>query len=306
MPTRGGVFDIMPGQQFKLSWLPAQLRVLGAMQGMIGGDQYWVDSGGGGANETDAGTFSNPFLTLTYAISQCSADNGDVIFAKAGHAETITAAIAANIAGVTIIGLGNGRNRPAFTLNFAGDGINVSADDVTLANLYFPASTIASVTSRINIGAGDCAIYGCEFLCGVNDLETITIEAAGDRAEIAYNVARVTANGPDAWVEIEAAGVDHLHIHDNEGDGGSDTNGWDVGFINSAVAHTHCRIHNNVNNFGPAIIFSAAATGVISNNYMGEGTLGSMLDPGSCMCFENYEADAIDESARLFPTGVAT
>jgi hypothetical protein len=38
---------------------------------------------------------------------------------------------------------------------------------------------------------------------------------------------------------------------------------------------------------------------------MAGGTLGSMLDPGSCFCFENYEADDIDESGRLFPTTTA-
>jgi len=31
-----------------------------------------------------------------------------------------------------------------------------------------------------------------------------------------------------------------------------------------------------------------------------------MLDPGSCMAAENYEADAVDQSARLFPGTVAS
>ena len=80
----------------------------------------------------------------------------------------------------------------------------------------------------------------------------------------------------------------------------------DVGAINSGVAHLSCLVEGNVSNFGPAIIFSAAATGMISLNVMGYGTLGSMLDPGSCVCSENYEADAIDQTARLFPTVVAS
>ena len=88
--------------------------------------------------------------------------------------------------------------------------------------------------------------------------------------------------------------------------GGNGSNQWDVGAINSGVAHTDCLIDNNVSTFGPAIIFSAAALGMISRNIMGEGTLGSMLDPGSCMAAENYEADAIDQSGRLFPGTVAS
>jgi len=55
-----------------------------------------------------------------------------------------------------------------------------------------------------------------------------------------------------------------------------------------------------------SIEFDAAATGIISNNFFGNGTLGSMLDPGSCMCYENYEADAINQSGRLVPTTVAS
>ena len=35
-------------------------------------------------------------------------------------------------------------------------------------------------------------------------------------------------------------------------------------------------------------------------------TLGSMLDPGSCMCARNFEADAIDQKAREFPTTAAS
>jgi hypothetical protein len=31
-----------------------------------------------------------------------------------------------------------------------------------------------------------------------------------------------------------------------------------------------------------------------------------MLNPGSCMCAENYEADAVDETARIFPATAAS
>ena len=45
---------------------------------------------------------------------------------------------------------------------------------------------------------------------------------------------------------------------------------------------------------------------MIADNYVGEGTLGSMIDPGSCMCFENYEADAINETGALEPGTAAS
>ena len=82
------------------------------------------------------------------------------------------------------------------------------------------------------------------------------------------------------------------------------TNAFDEGSIISGAAHTNCLIEYNtfhamVSGFG--LTFTAAATGVIQYNNFGLGTIGLMLDPGSCMCIENYEQDAVDESARLFP-----
>jgi hypothetical protein len=149
-------------------------------------------------------------------------------------------------------------------------------------------------------------VRNCTFECGANDLETITIPAAGLHTTIVGNRFYITADGPDAAIEIEAAAAHYINILDNVFHGMNDSNAWDVGAINSGVAHLDCVVSGNVSTFGPAIIFSAAAKGMISLNTMGEGTLGSMLDPGSCMCSENYEADAIDQTARLFPATVAS
>src|SRR5690349_3795433 len=77
------------------------------------GDIYFVGSGVTGA--TDAAGYGKtpdaPFATLDYAIGQCTASQGDVIYLLPGHTETTTA-IALDVAGVRIIGLGWGRIRP--------------------------------------------------------------------------------------------------------------------------------------------------------------------------------------------------
>jgi len=264
-----------------------------------GGNVFWVDSVHGA--DTGKGTHNQPFGTIDYAIGRCTADNGDIIMVKAGHAETITTAITCDVAGVTIIGLGAGKLRPALTCNAAIDTITVTEANVSIYGLYFLASTLTAVTSRVNVAAANCTISGCLFLCGVYDLETITVADAGDDLLVENCEWRITADGPDAGIEIEANGVDGLQVKNCHFNGGSDTNGWDVGGINSGVTHTNCLIKDNTFLFGPAIIFSSTAKGLIQGNAMGEGTLGSMLDPGSCMCVGNYETDAIDESGSLFP-----
>lgn len=81
---------------------------------------------------------------------------------------------------------------------------------------------------------------GCTFACGANDLETITVAAAGLHTTIAGNRFYVTANGPDAAIEIESAAAHFITISSNVFHGQNATNQWDVGAINSAVAHLDC------------------------------------------------------------------
>src|SRR5687767_10422825 len=61
------------------------------------------------------------YSTIDAAIGACTADNGDVIVVLEDHTESITGAagIAADVAGVRIVGLGVGRNRPRITFTTA-------------------------------------------------------------------------------------------------------------------------------------------------------------------------------------------
>ena len=247
-----------------------------------------------------------PFATLDYAIGRCTANKNDIIIVMPGHAETVTSAITVDIAGLSIIGIGNGTNRPAFTCNAAIDCIDVTANNVLIENLYFPASTLTGVTSRINAGATHLTVRCCKFQCGQYDLESITVPAAGIDLTVEGCHFIVSANGPDAAIEIESASAVGLIVRNNIFDGGDDTNAWDASAVNSDVAHLNCLVVDNMSVFGAFADFDAAATGIIGRNLMGEGTLGAMLDPGSCMCFENYEADAVDETARAFPATPAS
>jgi len=267
------------------------------------GNVFFVDSGTGSDNND--GSLETPFATIDYAIGKCTASNGDYILVFPGHTETVTSSITVDVIGVSIVGLGSGKLRPALTCNAAIDAMTVTAANVSIHNLYFPASTLTGVTSRINVAAANCKIKDCLFLCGQYDLESITVTADGDDLQVLDSQWIVTANGPDAAIEIEGT-TDGIIVRNCFFNGGNDTNAWDAGAINSGQAHTNCLIDSNIFLFGPGITFTTTAKGLIKDNAFGEGTLGSMLDPGSCMCIKNYEADAIDESGRLFPTGTAS
>src|SRR4051812_2686908 len=62
-------------------------------------------------------TPAQPLATVAKALTLVTANNDDVIYVMQGHAENIASAsaIACSVAGVSIVGLGNGNLRPTFT-----------------------------------------------------------------------------------------------------------------------------------------------------------------------------------------------
>ena len=279
---------------------------------LVGGNVYFVDSGSGVANNNNDGLHpvNSPLATLAGAIAKCTNDNGDFIILLPGHSEATTAEITVNKSDVTIIGVGNGKNRPKITATFtaAGDTIAIDDDDVTIDNIYMPASGAAQ-NAQIDVNAGNAVIKNCLIEQGANNLGGITITAAGHNSLIFKNEIVITANGPDHAIKIESSTCTDTKIIGNYLNGLTQVAGWDTGGILCGVAATCVVITDNVVLFvtgnAGCIEITAAATGIVARNLLGEGALGQMLDPGSCMCFLNYEADAVDESGRLFPTSGA-
>jgi len=128
------------------------------------GAVVWVDSNNG--SDGNKGTFDRPFASVDFAIGQCTANRGDIICVKAGHAETLSSATAlvADIAGVAVVGFGIGSNRPTFTLDTATTTtIAVSAANVAFKNCIFTANfadivSVFTLTTAKNFTVEDCFI----------------------------------------------------------------------------------------------------------------------------------------------------
>jgi hypothetical protein len=272
---------------------------------------YFVDSGSGVANNGNDGLhpINSPLATIAGGVSKCTSDNGDFIVAMPGHAEAPTAVTTINKSDVTIVGVGNGKNRPKFTHGGATDCLDITADDVTIDNFYFAVPS-AAATADINCGAANYTIKNCYFEHGAQPAAAasiITIPAAGINGLILNNEFHVTANVPDVCIRIEGATTYGTKIIGNYFNGQNDTNAWDTGVIYCVSASLNLLIKDNIFCFGAnQIELTAACTGMIIGNFVGEGTLGGMIDPGSCMCFDNREADAVDQSGRLFPATTAS
>jgi hypothetical protein len=128
------------------------------------GNVFWVDSGTG-SDDNRGDDPGRPFATIDYAIGQCTASNGDVIYVFPGHAENVASAsaITVDIAGITIIGLGNGTNRPTLTYTATTSTVVVSAANCKIANIRF-VSGINDLAVFLTLGANNATVENCDFI----------------------------------------------------------------------------------------------------------------------------------------------
>jgi len=168
------------------------------------GSIFFVDSNTG-SNSNDGKSPSTAFATLDFAIGNCTASKGDIIYVMPGHAETTTA-IAADVAGITIIGIGRGRARPALTATTAAtDLIDVTAANVCIKNMRLVGAA-SGVTSLISIAAND-------FMCELSVLEQAATPLIGvivtggiDRFHFKDCLFLGTAAGPDCAIDLQGSG----------------------------------------------------------------------------------------------------
>jgi len=172
------------------------------------GEVFWVNGSsvlpvnGVGGTDSGKGTYTHPFATIDYAISQTTASRGDIIAVMPGHTETISAAggIAADVAGVAIVGTGVGSLRPTITLDTAiTASIAVSADNVTLANLIVSAN-FADITQLVNVTGAECHIDNVEFVATAVNMNWVDVISATGAANTAdgLSITNSRAFGVDA------------------------------------------------------------------------------------------------------------
>lgn len=266
------------------------------------GNVWFVDSGASGKGDS-AGKGRNPdypFATIAYAFSSDSVAADDVVYVMPGHAETPTAVGTLDIAGVRVIGLGDGNNRPAITFNHQVDGYSLTAADILLENLRFvtPSDT---VTAILNVAASRIKIKNCRFELGANVVDAVTITAAGEEPEFDGNVVMVTANGPDSWLKFEGV-IDKPVITNNIVLGSDGTNAFDDGVFDfNSVAVTNPVIKDNV--FSGA---NAATTVVANGGSVVGASYGPNIYAASATGADNVSGDSEVLDQLSGATGIPT
>lgn len=181
-----------------------------------GGHVYWVKAASSPGYEAffqehnvqyENGKFS-VYNTLDAALAACVANAGDTVLIAADYTETVTAVKTLSKAGVSIIGLGEGMLRPTITGNGTIDAFNVTAANVTIENLIFPAPGTDDQTADINVAAAGCTIrntYHIGSTTSKNKTDIITVASGGDDLLVEGVRAYNTVVDCVSWLSLEAA-----------------------------------------------------------------------------------------------------
>lgn len=205
------------------------------------GKVFWVSNattlqaGQRGGSDGNKGTFESPFGTIDYAIGQCTANRGDIIFVKPGHAETVSSAgaIAADVAGVAIIGLGTGSLRPTITFDTATTAaIAVSAANVTLKNLILTAN-FADIVAPITLAAAKhFTLEGCYIKATATNMNFLNV--------IDTNATTADADGlaviGNKWIEPDTATLSMVNMDGTNADVRIEENFVQLGVNNNKAA----------------------------------------------------------------------
>lgn len=278
------------------------------------GSVFFVDSSHALASNGNTGTSANaPLSTIDYAIGLCTANKGDIILVAPGHAETIATAggITADVAGISIIGLGNGSNRPTLSFSAVGSTFAISAANVLVKNIRV-TSTVDEMVKMFHVTAAHVTLdtvdhfetASCQtiqFLLTTNAADYLVVRNCTH-----YQVTAAAAT--QVWIQL--VGIDGGIIENNtfrltlRNHAGSFT-------INGSTACLGTVVRNNtIVQLGgttqvSAILFVDSSTGVfVHDNRVacGSTALAGGVDVGSAgYAAENYVLNDPDKSGILDP-----
>jgi hypothetical protein len=119
--------------------------------GLSTGQRLFVHAGTGTNDASHGFTPDKPLASLAYAFSsdRLNANKGDIVYIMPGHTEAIIAAttLVMDIAGVRVIGLGQGRLKPQFSITTA----NTATWSITAANCSI--ENVDIISNFLNIAA---------------------------------------------------------------------------------------------------------------------------------------------------------
>jgi len=287
---------------------------------LTSGSVFFVHSGTGSDGNSGEDT-DHPLATVDAAINKCTANKGDVIFAMPGHSETATTAALfdADIAGISIIGLGNGNDRPLFTLGTStGADIDLNADGVLVRNLRFDFTGIDAIAAGLDVDGANITIEECDILMADTAQATMGVDVGGSSHGFTFrrNIVHANTAGANSAIRLGACATAIAASNDVLIEGNTFDGDFAVACIENTdgttqIAHLRTMVRDNVivsaNADEPFVSFGVSGsghTGTIINNYVSlPGTSAALLvtHKGDCRAFQNYVSTFITLGAIVSP-----
>lgn len=292
------------------------IPVLGSGEVFTTGNVFFVDSGSG-SNGNSGTEPAQPFASVDYAVGRCTVNNGDKIVVMPGHTETVTAtSIALDVAGISIVCIGNGTDQPTFTYSAATSTITASAANIkwiggkfvankldvasaftlstatnfTLAgSLSVDSTAILNFLSIVTTGATDNAaddltvIDNTWYGLNTTPLAFVSILAAALRPTVSRNYADLAATGGGEFITLAAKIVNGARFQDN---------------VHTVVGATGVTTGIFLTGSG------STSTGIVSGNLVSslDTTTELIATAGTGLIFhENYYTGTADKSGKLWP-----
>lgn len=253
-----------------------------------------------------------PFATVSYAISQCTANNNDVIYALPGHTETIAAAAGwTPKAGSSVIGLGQGSNRPTLTFSATASTVVMSAANVTIEN-FLVKPGIADVVVCFPVTGAWVTLKDIDVIpnstYSIKSFATVGAAASWFRLKGGFHVATTAAGAAASWIKItgHATTSTGVRIEDLQGFltvAAGASSGVEVN-TTATVAMFMRNCHLVVSGDGSAVpVTLIGSTGFVAQNYISgtQTTLAAGFVTTSVYGAENYVSNTANKNGLLTP-----
>jgi hypothetical protein len=283
------------------------------------GEVFWVNNtsvlpkGGVGGSNSNNGSYLRPFSTITYALTRCTANRGDIIMVMPGYDEDVQGAggEAWNVNGVAIIGLGSGDKKPVLTFGngTVADSVVVTGNNMSVSNFRF-VSELANLTNCVSVTTGThFTLDGCEFMASAAatgmDISLLTAATATglEVHNCTFNMESSILGVAVTDVPTEAirlVGCDNAVIKGCKIMGNFSTSAINGITTPSEGILIDGNYINNVTTSAAAggIDLVAACTGVISRNYIGSyevTNIDTVIDNAACAHVGNLITNVITE-----------
>ena len=276
------------------------------------GSIFYVDSVTGN-NNNDGLSSDFPKATLANALDSCTANKGDIIYLMPLHVESMgNAQIAIDVAGVSVIGLGHGGNRPRFDYDHANSSIDIEANDCVLKNITIrPSVTDVLIGIDVVAAVTDTLLEDIEALPseagdGTDDFAlVIGVKAGCTRTTVRRLKVRQHASGAGYIAGVQLTGAsDDILIED-----------CDIYILGAGVLaplsgittpSTKVMLRRNRlwTEAEPCIELLTGTTGILENNwcFTNLATIDAAIVADGCAAFENYYVEVAPESGALIGT----